>query len=145
MDADIPSYHDLEQLTDEEFQNRIRPLMEMNGGYAYPLGYVQNGRYSPAPCDPTCTAPAPCPSWRTGRRFPARTVCRGTSPNHHGQNVLFLGGGVRFCPKPYNPFDETDHLFLNNDGKVAAGVNSGHGPRRPGRSAIICLSARGLA
>ena len=44
------------------------------------------------------------------------------SINHpHGQNVLFLGGNVRFCSHVNVGIDRND-IFVNDDGRVGAGL-----------------------
>jgi hypothetical protein len=46
------------------------------------------------------------------------------SPNHsgEGQNVLFIGGSVRWCPTRYVGIDHDD-IYLNKRGQVHAGVD----------------------
>jgi len=48
---------------------------------------------------------------------------RGNTPNHKGgQNVLYVGGNVRFCSTPNAGIDGGD-IYTNKEGKVAPGVN----------------------
>lgn len=53
---------------------------------------------------------------------PAR-LPNGLAPvNHrHGQNVLFLGGNVRFCTTPLVGPDQDD-IFVNREGRIGAGI-----------------------
>jgi hypothetical protein len=61
---------------------------------------------------------------------------RGMSPDHrYGQNVLFLGGNVRFCTTTQAGIDRDD-IYKNKYGEVARGVNCfdtvlGFGADRP--------------
>lgn len=53
---------------------------------------------------------------------PVRTGDLHCSINHpHGQNVLFLGGNVRFCTNVKVGINQDD-IFVNDDGKVGAGL-----------------------
>jgi hypothetical protein len=53
---------------------------------------------------------------------PLRTEQTHASTNHrHGQNVLFLGGNVRFCSH-VNVGIDWDDIFVNDQGKVGAGL-----------------------
>jgi hypothetical protein len=59
------------------------------------------------------------------------------SPNHggQGQNVLYIGGNVRWCANPAAGRDG-DNIYLNRDRKVQAGVSRddtvlGSGDARP--------------
>jgi hypothetical protein len=47
---------------------------------------------------------------------------RGSSANHGGQNVLYIGGNVRFHKTPAAGRDQ-DHIFMNRLHQVAAGVD----------------------
>lgn len=46
---------------------------------------------------------------------------RGNSKNHNGQNVLHVGGHVKFYTTPFTP--DGDDIYRNKHGKVAAGVD----------------------
>jgi prepilin-type processing-associated H-X9-DG protein len=47
---------------------------------------------------------------------------RGNTPDHfRGQNVLFVGGHVRFCTDPRAGFGGDD-IYVNRNGQVAAGI-----------------------
>lgn len=87
----------------------------MGGTYGFNVGYFENGRL----CSPKyegrsyyailADAPAGYPERR--------------SPNHggRGQNVLFEDGHVQFLVPVSNPLG--DHLYLNDNGIIAAGVD----------------------
>src|SRR5262249_54518025 len=62
-------------------------------------------------------------------------VRAGTSNHKGGQNVLFIGGNVRFCSSP-NAGIDGDNIYTNKEGKVAPGINRwdtvlGVSPDRP--------------
>jgi len=116
------SLQELKQMPPDQFREVARRLA---GCYAYTLGYRDA---SGEPCglrrDPTqmnnALLPilADCPSVQGADR-----EIRDNSPNHHsGQNVLYVGGHVRFCKDPHVGVEE-DHIYLNKLGKVAAGVD----------------------
>ena len=120
---EVTSFEDLEKLSDEAFVEKVRALAKLPGCYAFPLGYQQQGRYLPRYQSDIYNYSV-MPVIADGPSIPGPDgELRGNSPNHNGQNVLFLGGNVRFSKTPYNPWKEGDHLFLNNEGKVAAGVD----------------------
>lgn len=113
---------ELKQMSPEEFQQEARKLASC---YAYTLGYRDaNGKFYGLRRDPTqlnngllpILADRPSVQGTEGED-------RGNSDNHHGgQNVLYLEGNVRFCRDPYAGIDG-DNIYLNREGKVAAGVN----------------------
>jgi prepilin-type processing-associated H-X9-DG protein len=118
---DVLPFRDLEPMPEDQFQEQVKKLP---GCYAYSLGFYHNGQHRVfrEPSDLRSSSAVPimgdCPSISgEGGRV------RGNSKNHNGQNVLFLDGSVHFCKTPYNPFNDKDHLYLNNAGKVAAGVD----------------------
>ena len=83
------------------------------GGYAYSLGYL---------------GPAICTGLRrdSGDLLPLLADGSGdggNSPNHGGtgQNVLYIGGHVRWCVNPTVGIDGDD-IYLNRDRRVRAGV-----------------------
>lgn len=122
--SEIPSFDDLEKLSDEAFAEKMRTLSQMPGCYAFPLGYQQQGKYYPPHFPLDLINVSVMPVMADGPSIPGPDgEVRGNSPNHHGQNVLFFGGNVRFCKSPQNPYIAGDNLFLNNEGKVAAGVD----------------------
>jgi hypothetical protein len=118
---EMPTFHELANLSDEEFAARVRQLPDC---YAYTLGYMDPQgqhvgiRRQPLLYNSTALpVMADCPS-----RSEANPDERGNSPNHHGQNVLYLGGNVRFSKTPLAGV-EGDNIYLNREGKVAAGVD----------------------
>ncbi len=92
----------------------------MGGSYAFNLGYVDNQRkFQPIRKDLGDDVPVLCdrpprPSERAFYRL-------ANSPNHNfdGQNVLFLGGNVRFLKSRYLGDDD---LFLNVHNHIAVGI-----------------------
>ncbi len=89
----------------------------MSGSYAYRIGYInENGIYTRIrkKCD---DSRSPLIS-----DAPSANSIRKNSPNHglKGQHIFFQDGTIKFqtlCSAPCGK----DHLFLNNDGEVAAG------------------------
>jgi len=117
----IPSMHELNKLTKDEFAERAKKL---GNCYSYSLGYLdQNGDHH---------GPRRERSWNNNdlipiiADIPARDgpdgMQRHNSLNHGGQNVLYIGGNVRFCKTPHAGLND-DHIYVNQEGKVAAGVN----------------------
>lgn len=109
------SLQELKALDAEEFNRRASSLA---GCYAYTLGYqdqagnihgLRHGEHDHLPL--------------MGDRGPGPGQM-GNSPNHRGmgQNVLHAGGNVRFYRER---LVNGDDLYLNHQGKVAAGVNAG--------------------
>ena len=88
---------------------------ELAGHYAYCLGYEQGGRLCGLRRD-------------TGDRLPLLADRAGdgadNSSNHAGagQNVLFIGGNVRWCSQPTVGV-ENDHIYVNRHNCVGAGVS----------------------
>ena len=89
----------------------------MGGDYAYPLGFVQNGRLqgvrNQGRTHSALLADAPMEN--------VRNVAIGT--HGRGQNVLFEDGHVEFMTKRIRPGTESDDLFFNDDGFVLAGLH----------------------
>ncbi|MBY0525467.1 MAG: hypothetical protein K2R98_18820 [Gemmataceae bacterium] len=109
----------LQDMSDEEF-NQV--AQKIGGCYAYPLGYHdQTGEYCGVKRDRTEMNNGLLPVM-ADRPLVRGENDRDNSPNHNGQNVLYMGGHVRFCKNP-NAGIENDHIFLNKHGKVAAGVD----------------------
>lgn len=110
------SLEPLEQLYQEDpvqFRKRVRDLA---GDYAYTLGYRDNGLL----CGPRLDAGAEVPLLADG---PPPFV-DGNSRNHggHGQNVLFVGGHVRWVGTPaLGP--QQDELFRNRNRLIRAGCD----------------------
>jgi hypothetical protein len=112
------SLEDLQKMAPEEFEKASHKLA---GCYAYSLGYRDpTGQYCPLRRDPSHPD-------LNDDLLPIMAdkpdEARGNSPNHGGaQNVLYVGGNVRYCTTPNVGVDE-DNIYLNKEGKVAAGVN----------------------
>jgi hypothetical protein len=109
---------ELEAMSPEEFE-RVAP--RLSSCYAYTLGYRDaagqlhglrrdDEERLPLLADRPQVDPA------------ASNAARASSPNHKGQNVLFLGGQVRFFREPTAGKDG-DHIYLNRNGRVGAGVD----------------------
>jgi hypothetical protein len=87
---------------------------ELAGHYAYCLGYEQDGRLCGLRRD-------------TGDLLPILADRAGesadNSPNHAGagQNVLFIGGHVRWYTTPTAGVGN-DHIYINQNNRVGAGV-----------------------
>jgi hypothetical protein len=89
----------------------------LSAGYAYSLGYAdKNGRLQTLRNDSGDLLPLLADR-------PPRGVT-GASPNHggSGQNVLYIGGNVRWC-RDRTAGVEQDDIYLNRNGDVAAGVD----------------------
>ena len=105
-------------MSPEHFQ-AVAP--RLSGCYSYSLGYTDGAGFH---CGPRRTADLsndhePVMSDRPALDHGAP----GNSTNHgQGQNVLYMGGHVRFCTSPDAGVDR-DNIFLNKEGKVAAGVD----------------------
>src|SRR5262249_31754038 len=87
---------------------------QLAGDYAYCLGYEQNGRLCGLRQD-------------SGDGLPIMADCAAAdgenSTNHGtaGQNVLFVGGNVRWCVRPTVGMGG-DHIYVNCNNRVLAGV-----------------------
>lgn len=107
---------ELDALSAEEFEQHAQRL---GGCYAYTLGYrdKQNGLHGYRSDDHSdIPILADRPATDGGG-------IRGNSPNHNGgQNVLYIGGYVRFVKQPEAGL-ESDHIYLNRLNRVAAGVD----------------------
>jgi hypothetical protein len=95
-----------------EFGAAVRDLA---GGYAFPLGYEEGGDYHGL--DRSCGDRMPLLADRP------QADGHGNSPNHGGggQNVLYIGGQVLWCTTCTVGLDG-DHIYLNQRGRVRAGV-----------------------
>ncbi|MCS6851690.1 MAG: hypothetical protein NZ700_11045 [Gemmataceae bacterium] len=107
-------------LTPDELRERARQL---GGCYAYTLGYRDaEGRHHPLRSDPTDPENNHIPLMadkpvREGEGAGARQL----SVNHRGgQNVLYIGGHVRFCTAPRVGV-KGDHIYLNDQHEPRAG------------------------
>jgi hypothetical protein len=97
---------------------RLAELQRLIGGdYAYPLGYVENGKVVPVRDERRSSYPllSDAPS----DAQPGRV-----SANHggRGQNVFFEDGHIEWCPTIGAPH-LLDDPFHNYDGEVAAGID----------------------
>jgi hypothetical protein len=88
----------------------------LSGDYAYSLGYLDNGKLYGLRRDSGDLLPI------LADRPPNSFV--GSSPNHggYGQNVLYIGGEVRWCTTRTVGVDRDD-IYLNKQGQVMAGEN----------------------
>lgn len=120
----LPEYT-FEQLDAMTPEDREQALHSLSGCYAYSLGYrgpfgeVCGLRREVGEMELSAEAMpimADCPTVRPDGS-------RGHSANHRGgQNVLNVGGNVRFCATPHHGIDGDD-IYVNMDGKVAAGLH----------------------
>jgi hypothetical protein len=114
-----PSLHELEQLYRDQPDTFKSVAGTLAGTYAYTLGYGdangtlvglgrESGDYLPLLAD----APPP--------------AATGLSLNHggRGQNVLYIGGNVRWCTQRSVGVNGDD-IYLNQDGKLRTGRNWG--------------------
>lgn len=108
---------DLDGMSQEDFDRHAR---RMAGCYAYALGYRDaQGRLQGHRIDDGADLPILADRPLTDEQ----NEVRGNSPNHAGgQNVLYIGGHVRFTKTPTVGVDN-DHIYLNRMNKVAAGVD----------------------
>jgi hypothetical protein len=106
----------------EEFRETIR---RVGGSYAYSLGYSVNGKRDhhglTRRMEDELPIMADRPPFTSAANF-----FTANSPNHggRGQNILFIGGHVRFCTSRFAGLNNDD-IFLNVDHRVEAG----RGPR----------------
>jgi hypothetical protein len=100
-----------EQSSPEQYRAAIR---DVGGSYAYPLGYWDGPRLVGLHRDSNDTQPI---------MADAPGASHVTSANHggRGQNVLFVGGQVRWCTSCYVGPDGDD-IFVNKNNEVAAGL-----------------------
>jgi hypothetical protein len=110
---------DLEALPPDEFRRSIDRLA---GAYAYSLGYRDpDGRLFGLRRDPAAPDSDLLPV--LADRPPVENVAFANSPSHrNGQNVLYLGGHVRFCTAR-NVGVDGDDIYLNQRNQVAAGLH----------------------
>lgn len=115
---DARSVKELERLPPKDFQEAVRRLA---GCYSYTLGYedpegMLRGLRAGDGDD------LPLMSDRPLLPQDGADEQRGDSPNHGGgQNILYVGGHVRFHNRYAGRGD--DDIFLNRNGKVGAGVD----------------------
>lgn len=116
------TFAQLEAMTPEE---REQALISLSGCYAYSLGYR-------GPFGEVCGLRREVGEMGlNAEAMPIMADCptvlpdgsRGPSANHRGgQNVLHVGGNVRFCATPLDGIDGDD-IYVNLAGKVAAGLH----------------------
>ncbi len=107
----LSELEDLSRCNPDQYRALTRDL---GGDYAYSLGYYDGGDLRGLQRD-------------SGDRLPIladrpRTDGRGNSPNHGGagQNVLYIGGQVRWCVEPTVGVDRDD-IYRNLKNQVLAG------------------------
>ncbi len=108
------SVADLERLYERSPDEYQRVARQLAGHYAYSLGYEEGGRHFGLRRD-------------SGDGLPILADRSGgggaNSANHRGdgQNVLYVGGHVRWAVQP-TVGEDCDHIFLNHHQQVQAGV-----------------------
>jgi len=106
---------ELERLQREDPEAFTAAARDLAGNYAYSLGYMDGSRLLGLRRD-------------SGDCLPILADCarRGgdTSDNHQGrgQNVLYIGGHVRWCVEPTVGVD-ADHIYVNQRYRVQAGIS----------------------
>jgi hypothetical protein len=111
---------ELEAMSQEEF-DRIAP--QLSGCYAYTLGYRDEaGKLRGLRPDDGDDLPIVADRPLTREENNACEGLRDNSPNHRGQNVLYIGGHVRFHRSP-ECGRAHDHIFVNRKGDVKAGAD----------------------
>lgn len=116
----LPDLKELDALHREKFREVIQRL---GGSYAYSLGYqeMENGQLILHGLMSTMDSELPIMADRPPYSgSPDFTTAN--SPNHGGtgQNVLYIGGHVRFCTTRFAGFPGDD-IYLNADRHVEAG------------------------
>jgi prepilin-type processing-associated H-X9-DG protein len=111
------SVNDVRAMKEPEFQGWAQGQQSC---YAYTLGYKSGGQIVAPRLDdgkPTSLMPLMADSSPPDPQ-------RGNSLNHggKGQNVLYCDGHVAFCQSRYVGYNQDD-IYLNRNGKVAAGVD----------------------
>jgi len=112
----------LEQLQIQDPEGYKRLVADLSDGYAYSLGYRQGGALYGLRQEPDNDL-LPILADRPPDRSQIGQVA-GNSPNHggRGQNVLYIGGNVRFVSHRGVGI-EGDDIYLNQDRRVSAGVH----------------------
>jgi hypothetical protein len=111
---------EMEATDPEEFQSLVRSLA---GCYAYSLGYRERIGDQDCHFGLRMESGAETPLMADRPLFDEGGIAAfANSPNHasRGQNVLFVGGQVRFCPEPYVNGDD---IYHNRANRVAAGLD----------------------
>jgi hypothetical protein len=109
----------METTQPQEFETLIRDL---SGSYAYSLGYQEPVDGQPWHFGLRLDSGAETPVMADRPPFSDVSVENTNSPNHggRGQNVLFVGGQVRFYKEPYVNGDD---IYHNRNHRVAAGLD----------------------
>jgi hypothetical protein len=109
---------EMEKTKPEEFESLIRDLA---GCYAYTLGYQEEVGGQPCHFGLRLDSGAETPVMADRPTFSDGGVAFANSPNHggRGQNVLFVGGQVRFYKEP---LVNGDDIYHNRENRVAAGI-----------------------
>jgi hypothetical protein len=119
--AKIPTLQELRDMSPEQ-RERVAP--SLLNSYAYTLGFTDpSGRLcglSNCPEDDVLNHDQ-LPIMADRPQILAGGA-RANSPNHEGQNVLTVGGNVRFW-KTISAGIDNDDIYRNRDGKVGAGVD----------------------
>ncbi len=104
----------LQDMGREEFEHSARHL---NPGYAYSLGYLENGK-----CLSVSLQDKPGYIKPLMADCPGPDATKGNSPNHggKGQNVLYVDGSVKFCT---TRAPDGDDFYVNKIKKVGTGFN----------------------
>jgi hypothetical protein len=114
----LPTPHRLGTL-EELYRSRpeafLRAAHDLAGSYAYSMGYKEGDVLQGLRCDSGDLLPV------MADRLPC--AAPGNSPNHGGagQNVLYLGGKVRWCANRSAGIDGDD-IYLNRRNEVHAGL-----------------------
>jgi hypothetical protein len=112
------SMRELETMSPEEFA-RVAP--QLSGCYAYSLGYRDaDGKLHGLRADDGDDLPILADRPLTPEDSSQCGGLRDNSPNHRGQNVLYIGGNVRFHKTP-EVGRAHDHIFVDRKGNVCAG------------------------
>jgi prepilin-type processing-associated H-X9-DG protein len=109
------SLDDLQAMSPDQYESAARDL---GGCYAYTLGYMGPDGMTHLPLRRNLEQAALLPIMADR---PGEDRHR-NSPNHNGQNVLYIGGHVRYATTPNAGLDD-DNIYLNKNDKVSPGVN----------------------
>jgi hypothetical protein len=124
---------ELEAMSPEDFA-KVAP--ELSGCYAYSLGYRDaDGKLQGLRSDDGDDLPILADRPLTPEDSNRCGGLRDNSPNHKGQNVLYIGGQVRFHKTP-EAGRANDHIFVDRKGNICAGKDRddtvlGMSPDRP--------------
>jgi hypothetical protein len=110
------SIHELEELYDTQPKAFHEEARQLAGNYAYTLGYRDGAGHHGLRCDSGEKDKLPIMADRL------ESLSQSNSPNHggQGQNVLYLGGNVRFCTQRTVGIN-SDDIYTNWDQQVLAG------------------------